>query len=472
MLANLCLLLVSCLVGVSLCEVSLRVFSPKYRHLAEAQFSRDPIRLWRRANNRDEILHPDTGALHAVHHNNFTSRQHRDFSEADLAAATNIGVFGDSFVENIRMEAPYSFTEPLDYLLNQSRKRFNVLNFGVEGYGTDLSFLRYEYFPYAENLDYVFYVYCSNDLENIYDTGLFYLDDTGHLARHEVIRSSWWSPLITRFHISYLIVETARRLSASIEERAVNEKPRITPRPTSEPQKNSTEIFRQLIRRWKSQVEAGGGTFYVVTLPDRPVVRPGLASIFREDGVEVVNLYDCFGEHDPAHLSLTWATSPYRFRKDGHWNEAGNQLAAVCLYRFLEKKAGLSTLSEDGLREALYRYYSAFDGWRPTNLWGGGTPGRSPAFGSHTRRLASATSVVNSVVKHDGEPDSVNSVVKHDGEPDSVNSVVKHDGKPGWRLSTNGSSKPISTCTWTGKISSTSRMSVARPIWERRSSYR
>ena len=381
MLANLCLLLVSCLVSISLCEVSLRLFYPKYRHLAEAQFSRDATRIWaRRANNRDWSSHPDTSVPHAYHHNNHALRQHRDFSETDLAFATNIGVFGDSFVENVGMDAPYSFTEPLDYLLNQGRKRFNVLNFGVAGYGTDQSFLHYEHFPYAEKLDYVFYVYYGDDLNDIYYSGLFSLDDTGHLARREALPSQW-ALFMNRFHIPYLILDVAGRLSTSIEERAVNKKlkrerslrTRKNPRLLSETEKNSTAIFQQLIRRWKSLVERHGNTFYVVPLPDRPL-DPLVSAFLREEGVNVVNLYDCFGHRDPAHLRGAWAESPYRFRNDAHWNEAGNQLAAVCLYRVLEEEVGLPTRSEDGLRTALHSYYSAFKGWRPTHIRGGVSP--------------------------------------------------------------------------------------------------
>ena len=131
MCVNLGLPLVSCLVGLSRCEVSLRLFYPKYRDLAEAQFHQDARRLWARSPcARSRAHHPDTGLSRPLHYNNLALRQHRNFSEADLASATNVGVFGDSFVENVLMNAPYSFTEPLDYLLNRSGRRFNVLNFG------------------------------------------------------------------------------------------------------------------------------------------------------------------------------------------------------------------------------------------------------------------------------------------------------------------------------------------------------
>ena len=378
MWANLCLLLVSCLVGISLCEVSLRFFSPKYRHLAEARFSQDARRVWARsANYRDSIGGPDNFTAHAWHHNNLALRQHRNFSEADLAAAANIGVFGDSFVENIGMDAPYSFTEPLDYLLNQGRTRFNVLNFGVYGYGPGQSFLHYENFRYVNELDYVLYVYSDNDISDIGKTRLFRLDETGRLRRNEIIRP-WWAPLIGRLYLSYLILDATGRLSSYFELVHIRSEadlrylisPKRRQSQPSEYRKDKFPIFQQLIRRWKSRVETRGSTFYVVMLPNHPV-DPFLASVFAEEGVEVISLYDCFGDHDPAHLRLPWDESPYRFRRDGHWNEAGNHLAAVCLYRVLEEKAGPPPLTEDGLREALSRYYSAFGGWSPTDLGGG-----------------------------------------------------------------------------------------------------
>lgn len=216
---NLCLLLGSCVAGLALCEVSLRLFYPKYRHLAEAQFSRDAERIWSRMPHwRDFRRHPDTGAPHFLHYNNLGLRQHRNFSAADLAVAINVGVFVDAFTENTGMPVPYSFTEPLDYLLNRGQQRFNVLNFGVHAYGPGQSFLHYQDFRYGYNLDYVLFVYCENDLRNIQETALFHLDESGRLARHGAIFSPWWVRLISQIHISYLILDASERFSFSVKD--------------------------------------------------------------------------------------------------------------------------------------------------------------------------------------------------------------------------------------------------------------
>ena len=373
---NLGLLLVSGVVGLALCEVSLRLFYPKYRYAAEAWFRPEATRIWARTpNSRDRVSHPDTFVPHSLHHNNLALRQHRNFSATDLAATTNIGVFGDSFTENIRMAVQYSFTEPLDYLLNQGRQRFNVLNFGVDGYGPGQSLLHYEHFPYVEDLDHVLYMYCYNDLEDINERGLFHLDEAGRLVQDEAIRSSWWAPLVRKSHLVYLILDGSGRSSfftwgkernsaylrrSRDERRKGLERAVRQGRPDDAGTKNSLAIFQQLIRRWKHLVEHNGSTFSVVLLPLQPP-DPHVVDLLEEEDIEVVDMYACFGNHDPAHKERRWEQSPYRFKKDDHWNEAGNRLAAACLYRVLERKAGRPEQSEDALWEALSRYYTAFE---------------------------------------------------------------------------------------------------------------
>ena len=378
---NLYLLLVSCLVSLLLCEGSLRLFYPKYAPLAEARYRFDTLRIWARSpNNRAEYLHPDTGSVHALHHNNLGLRQHRNFSADDLAAAINVGVFGDSFVENRRIDAPYSLTEPLDYLLNQRGRRFNVLNFGVDGYGPGQSLLHYEHFRYADALAHVFYVYCDNDLDNLAETALFHLDGAGRLVQHDAIRSSWWVTRMSRLHLPYLILDATGRLSSYAKESARHEglkrrrlrrahEKRMTKvgslRATGSEEDEAFEerfaIFRRLIRRWKQSVERNGGTFHVVLLPEHnPAASPRVSDLLQEEDVATISLYDCFGAHDAEHYQRPWSGSPYRFKTDVHWNEAGNRLAALCLYRVLEADMRLPALAEEMLRATLRQYYAAF----------------------------------------------------------------------------------------------------------------
>ena len=370
-LANMALLLASCLAGLLLCEAGLRLFHPKYAHLAEAPFIRHPNLLRTPTpNNRWFMVHPDTGSPHPYFHNNLGLRQHRDFNAAALQSSVNIGFFGDSFTENIRMKAQHSFTEPLDYLLNIDRGEgggVNVLNFSVSGYGASQSLLRYEMLDFPEALDHVFYVFCQNDLSEDLDAGLLRLDYAGQLVRREAALSGLFT-LLSKLHLSYLVLDAGGQLSAHLKEieakarRLVLESDQLKQgyKPQGLP-RSAYPLFRQTLRRWKEAVEKNGSSFHLVYLPRENLDAPGVAAIVREEGVETVNLRDCFGERDPTHLRTPWRLSPYRFKRDYHWNEAGNRLAAICLHRFLQGALQLPPLSEEEVEQALSRYYSAFE---------------------------------------------------------------------------------------------------------------
>ena len=380
-LANAALLLASCLAGLLLCEAGLRLFHPKYAYLAEAPFLRDPNLLRVRIpDNRSFSSHRDTDARHPFFHNNLGLRQHRDFSAEDLDNSVNIGFFGDSFTENSGMKAQFSFTEPLDYLLNiEGGGGINVLNFGVAGYATAQSLLRYELLDFREALDHVFYVYYKNDLMENLASGLFRLDDAGRLARGEAPLARF--TLLSKLHLPYLVLDAGGRLSAHLEE--IEVKVRQLRREFKQRKANygaqglpssAFPLFRQILRRWKEAAESNGASFHLVWLPMKNYDAPGVAAIVEEEGVETLNLRDCFGARDPAHLQMPWALSPYRFEHDGHWNEAGNRLAATCLHRVLESALGLPRLSEEDVALALRRYYSAFE----ASARGGGARGGTP----------------------------------------------------------------------------------------------
>ena len=410
-MANVGLALASCLGALVLCEALLRGFYPKYQDLAAETLVRDPTLLFVRTPNHRRVLkHPDKGEhRHPLFYNNFGARQHRNFSAEELGRSVNVAFFGDSYTENVGIEAPFSFTEPLDYLLNlkrgarqgarppgsaaaAERGAFNVLNFGVAGYGTAQSLLRYEGWRHRETLHHVFYVYWENDLEDNAYAGLFDLDDAGRLERR---RPSGWTAasvaraLVSELHLSYLALDAVGRLSKHFVELSeevrlslelapetnwVHERMRAGAaaiwKPAGE-RPGSLALFRALLRRFKGAVEGAGATFHLVWLPLGNEAGSAVAAVAAAEDVATLNLYECYAEHDPSHLTTPWDESPYRFVKDWHWNEAGNRLAAVCLHRYLEGVMGLPPLSADQVAAALNHYYSAFDAGLAARLQSG-----------------------------------------------------------------------------------------------------
>ena len=273
---NLGLLLVALVLSLALGELTLRWLWPKYEGVAEAEFDTDAIRIWaRRANNRGRHKHPDRGTYHALYHNNLALRQHRDFHESDIEAATNVGIFGDSFIENVRLESEYSLNEPLDYLLNQSGSTINVMNFGVDGYGPGQSFLHYENFKYSANLDHVFYVFYTNDIRNIYETNLFYHDETGQIVRNDLIKPpGLWKRFYSQLHLSYLLLESleiVRQFKPGIEQLRDNHNNRFNDSKADHIESNfiknlvddeglrrQLNVFKHIMRTWKALVGGPG----------------------------------------------------------------------------------------------------------------------------------------------------------------------------------------------------------------------
>ena len=379
------LLLLSSLGALLACEVGLRLFHPKYEDVSRYDnYQVDASQLWSPIpNTYRNRTHPDTGARHAVIYNNFGSRQHRNFDVDALKQAENIAFFGDSYTENIRIEAQYSFTEVLDFLLNlQDERDFNVLNFGVDGYGPGQEFARYLQFPHRDELGHVLYVFCDNDIEDFHNRRLFSLDESGNLVANDAADTGPLTMAFGRLHLTHLVRDFAQRLS--LPHRLVapeEEQPRERIEPiyliserimrrkqegasSGDALDDSIAAFQALLSRWKVVVEARGGEFRVVVLPF--LSRKTLQGVFPMH-LDVVYLHDCFRDMIPSfNYYVDWS-----FRSDKHWNEAGNMVAAHCLYRFLEEDAGLPPLSDAALAKARHEYYAAVDtgNWSPSPAW-------------------------------------------------------------------------------------------------------
>ena len=362
-----CIVAAALLLALLLCEAALRLFLPKYRDVAEGRALRpDELRIYAPIpNTRDWRVNPATKRRHPFHMNNLGLRQHRNFSDADILSATTVGVFGDSFVRGGYLDAPYVFTEPLDYLLNLDGD-FTVLNFGVGGYGPAQSYFAYKSFDAKDHLDYVLFACYGDDLEQHARQGLFDLDDDGRLRQREVRGSAWWVPFVSKLHLTYLALDATGRLvpyvSSTLAELRANRGVGGRTRGASPDDlfDHGLKVFGLLVRRWRDEVEESGGRFLVVLLPtqpDYPRVRP----LLDEAGVGAIDLNACYASRDEGHRERDWQESPYRLRNDGHWNELGNRLAAACLDERLRREAGLPAMA-DAVREAsLAEYYAAFE---------------------------------------------------------------------------------------------------------------
>ncbi len=380
-LAQSVLAMLSVLAAVAVWEAASRVFFPNAGVAESITTTPNASRLWARKPNSWHVkTHPDSGASIPVVYNGFGMRQSREFSAETLRNATNVAFFGDSFLENVHIRSAHSFTESLDFLLNlRDGLAFNVLGFGVGGYGPGQQYIWYRQFEHRDELDYVVYVFRATHVEDFHFRGLFSLEESGNLVANTAHRPSPWRSLPSRLHLAFMelgnvedrrLWRTGRPRHAYYpEERRLELKQRVVRRRqggsalSGDALDDSVATFRALLTRWKRDVETHGGGFHVALFPDIPKdwVQETIPA-----AVDVVDLHACFSDAIPnySHYAV-------HFDRRWHWNEMGNMVAAHCLHRFLEEEAGLPPLSDDALAEARYEFYRAvaLGGWMPSSAW-------------------------------------------------------------------------------------------------------
>jgi lysophospholipase L1-like esterase len=104
----------------------------------------------------------------------------RDVSVQKPAATFRIAVLGDSIAagHTLRVRHAANFAERLEVLLNakDASRRYEILNFGTDGYGTlqEARLLETRVSPFAPDL--VLVAYCLNDPSNSYTPTVWFLD--------------------------------------------------------------------------------------------------------------------------------------------------------------------------------------------------------------------------------------------------------------------------------------------------------
>ena len=370
------LALLSVAIGLVVCEAALRVFHPRYEYASASQgdslAQREPVAgTYRRHHD------PDTLALHRVIHNNLGARQSRDFPPAVLDETVNIAFFGDSQTLNVAMPAQYSYSEPLDFLLNAAAQasargganeasspaaRFSVLSFGTAAWGPARSYLRWRHLPVRGKLAHVFYTVNGNDLDELrlaLEGGMVRRGESGEMLPGRPAPTPAWQRVVARTHLSWLAVDAWRRLAARWPETGLE---RARSDGVELGLVEALGIFRDVLWRWKTEVEADGGVFHIVVLPnppggwDRPTDGHLWIPPLRERlGFGVFDLAACFAAAVPG-----FDYRDFRFANDRHWNPAANMVAATCLYRHLEDALGLPKRTDDDLARMRHAYYRAF----------------------------------------------------------------------------------------------------------------
>ena len=130
------LLVFSFILSLVLIELSLKTLG-RYDNLTKNNLKPSPAIYERAHSSTLKHKHPD---LNYIIENYFDKSGVKNFDTEDTSNKENIiGIFGDSFTENIAVDKEFEFS----YLLDQNIKKYRIVNYGIGGYSADQVFIRY-----------------------------------------------------------------------------------------------------------------------------------------------------------------------------------------------------------------------------------------------------------------------------------------------------------------------------------------
>jgi lysophospholipase L1-like esterase len=275
-------------------------------------------------------------------------------------------LIGDSVTAGFEVPAEKTFAALLEKKLNErGSQKYEVLNAGVRGYGTDQCelWLRREGVKYQP--DVVVYVFCHNDLfDNLNkknkpyytlqgDQIELHLPNTARLRKAQfVLKNLYLRRLIRRFHDRQRQGDAiVGRMETAEERRRRSEwfhKVRNMDMNTPE-----WQLMSRLIKRMNATCRQHGAKFYVTSGvvifevdddilhqmggdrqrdgEDPYRFRERLLTICRPEGIPYVDALHVFAQHYRAHHENLW------WKADNHYNEKGHALMAQVLYNALSK---------------------------------------------------------------------------------------------------------------------------------------
>lgn len=346
------------IVGLVLVEIGLRVFF--WRQLQTEITMVDPFMGWHHQKNWKDIYSFE-GHDVPVALNNRGLRRGQPVTLEKLPHTNRIIFVGDSMTAAFEVTEEKTFEALIERKLNErGRQKYEVLNAGVRGYGTD----QCELWLTREGIHYqpdaVVYVFCHNDLfDNLkqrfkahytIENGQMklHLPDVAWLRRRHFRKYLYIRRLLRRLRPksepSFGLLETAEDRRARSE---WFQKVR-----SMDLHSNEWQLVSHLLQRMNDACRRNGARFYVtsVVMPmeydDRLLQRVGgnrqrdgedayrvherLATLCQQHRIPFIETLPSFRQYYRKHGDYLW------WKADNHYNEKGHALMAEVLYDSLK----------------------------------------------------------------------------------------------------------------------------------------
>ena len=322
------------------------------------------------SNSKIEISHPD-GGQNVPNNYDESGVNNFNFQEDTKNKKNIIGLFGDSFTENIAIHNQFRIETVLNNKLFNNN--FNYVNYGVNGYGLDQIFIRYLKYK-THDIKKVVYIFCENDIRNLYENQLFLYKNNQLFYNEPKINKI--ANILNKFHFSFFLLETYyvfdylfftkfKNLSLHnisntrawflkeadtqfankfnkhlIDQRARHEDyyaSKMSAEILSNQTSNNTiyyiKLFNDLLRNFKKEVNLDGREFYIA------VVSRSIDTLIFNNIIEEKESYNILYLEESFLQEKNNSNENFYFKKDGHWSEIGNLYVAKYIWEHLNSKS-------------------------------------------------------------------------------------------------------------------------------------
>lgn len=307
---NLILFIFSILLSIILIEVLLSGFGT-YSNLTQNKLVPADTIYERPKNSYQKHRHPDVNYI-------ITNYYDDDGVKNNTVIPTSkkkniIGVFGDSFTENVAVDPNFDFVN----IINKNLDGYTLVNYGIGGYAIDQVFLRYLKYKNHKH-KYIFYLFFPGDqnLKNI----ISFDDKESYIIKKNNI--NYLFQILGKLNITYLCIDSFYFIRSFFFKNHV----RIDKNNYNQILANKIAIFEKkgfqtnikefykILKIFQKTVEKNGSKFFVLVYPDEDSIVLFENFIDKQDYKINYFILD-INLHNDLRL---------RFKKDSHWNEYGN----------------------------------------------------------------------------------------------------------------------------------------------------
>lgn len=373
------LFILSTILTLCIIECAIRVFFP------QDMFPKDTIKpseylIHENIPNRTWVYSPNNYNT-IIHFNKYGFRDH-DYPIIKPPQTYRICIIGDSFVEGFQVDIDSIFPKILEKELNSRfDESWEVLNCGVNGYGTDQAYILLSKNIKKFKPDFIIYFFCINDIDDIQSNALFTINANNQLQfisyesntflriAKRILRSSHLVYLIryrlaklpkTGFYInkfnkalSLSYLQKNERLRHTLNnQNSVGVEMGLFLKDIPDAAKYYLKLFQLLLKNMKKTVQDWNGQLIVVIgTRDYQMRESALTRTLRNHGltreeIEIDKpnrlIKEICAQEDIPSLDLLpilqikdQEDTPIHFSDNAHWSHYGHQMVARALFTYI-----------------------------------------------------------------------------------------------------------------------------------------